>query len=147
LSRHGPGNKTSAALGAVVLFAVAAGSFILVPAANPGTTGTTGPSGTPSPVTARVAQVVVAPGGAVGNIVGYYIPLNLTVVIGVNSTVKWTNEDMLVHSVFFEAGALYSGDINPGKSWSYSFTAPGVYQYHCYLHPWMVGTVVVKGSP
>lgn len=90
------------------------------------------------------AQVIVTPAGAVGDQVGYYYPDNLTVVMGVNNTVTWTNEDMLVHSVTLDSGAVYSGNIEPGKSWTYTFDALGVYRYHCYLHPWMDGTVTVK---
>jgi len=89
-------------------------------------------------------EVIMTPAGAIGNQVGYYYPDNLTVVIGVNNTVSWTNEDMLVHSVYFNNGAAYSGDIEPGKSWTYTFVVPGIYTYHCFLHPWMEGTVTVK---
>ena len=87
---------------------------------------------------------MMTPAGAVGNQVGYYYPDNLTVVLGVNNTVTWTNEDMLPHSVFFGSGSAYSGNIEPGKSWTHTFGVPGVFQYHCYLHPWMQGTVIVK---
>ena len=64
--------------------------------------------------------------------------------IGVNNTVTWTNEDMLVHSVKMDNGTAYSGDVQPGKSWTYTFVTPGVYNYRCYLHPWMAGTVTVR---
>ncbi|MFQ5951469.1 MAG: hypothetical protein ACE5KH_05235 [Candidatus Geothermarchaeales archaeon] len=35
----------------------------------------------------------------------------------------------------------------PGSasSWSYTFTEPGTYNYHCVLHHWMTGTIVVLG--
>jgi plastocyanin len=86
----------------------------------------------------------MTPAGAVGTQVEYYYPDNVSIVIGVNNSVTWTNEDMLVHSVYLDNDHAYSGDIEPGKSWTYTFAVPGVFHYHCYLHPWMAGTVIVK---
>jgi plastocyanin len=34
--------------------------------------------------------------------------------------------------------------LGAGGSWSYTFTTPGTYTYHCSPHPFMKGTVVVK---
>jgi plastocyanin len=109
--------------------------------------GETIPSSSSLAESPSTTSITMVPGGAIGNLIGYYYPENVTVVIGVNNTMTWTNQDMLVHSVAFDNGRAYSGDIEPGKSWTYTFTAPGVYGYHCYLHPWMQGTVtVIAGS-
>jgi plastocyanin len=32
----------------------------------------------------------------------------------------------------------------PSQSYSFTFTAPGTYMYHCTYHPWMVASVTVK---
>lgn len=37
-------------------------------------------------------------------------------------------------------------DAPPNDSFSVTFTEPGTYEYHCMLHPWMKGTVVVEPS-
>jgi len=38
--------------------------------------------------------------------------------------------------------------LNPGDTWSFTFSKAGSYRYHCALHPWMVGVVkVVAGAP
>ena len=38
--------------------------------------------------------------------------------------------------------------LNPGDTWSFTFSKAGRYRYHCALHPWMVGVVnVVVGAP
>jgi plastocyanin len=38
--------------------------------------------------------------------------------------------------------------LNPGDTWSFTFSKAGRYRYHCTPHPWMVGTVnVVAGAP
>lgn len=36
-----------------------------------------------------------------------------------------------------------SKDIAPGQSFQYTFTAPGVFEYHCHPHPWMVATITI----
>ena len=81
-----------------------------------------------------------------------YAPDNITVVIGVNNTVTWTNNDVSIHTVTssavppgaspFNFGFLYTG-----ATFIYTFTAPGVYEYHCTIHPWMTGFVIVRAAP
>lgn len=36
-------------------------------------------------------------------------------------------------------------DLGFPSSWSYTFTEPGTYEYHCTLHHWMRGTIIVLG--
>ena len=38
---------------------------------------------------------------------------------------------------------FYSGLLQPGQRWSYTFTTPGVYPYFCSLHPGMDGAITV----
>ena len=75
-----------------------------------------------------------------------FSPNVITVVLGVNSTVIWTNDDSSPHTVTSNGGAFDSGNLAPGQSYSYTFSAAGTYVYHCTYHPWMVGTVVVKAG-
>jgi len=77
-----------------------------------------------------------------------YHPALIVVVIGVNNTVVWVNNDNVAHTVTARsvpAGAsmFNSGNLNPGQTFEYTFTVPGNYTYYCEYHPWMVGTVVV----
>lgn len=95
-----------------------------------------------APVSVSIAQ------GAVDYPNTGFTPDNITVVIGVNNTVTWTNNDLSIHTVTSStvpAGAspFSSGYLNTGDSYTYTFTVPGVYVYHCQLHPWMVGVVTV----
>ena len=93
---------------------------------------------------------VVMPNGVAANQNLNFQPSTITVVIGVNNTVVWTNQDTTDHTVvnatasptaFGSASAL----IAAGKTSSYTFTVPGTYNYFCSLHPtWMKGTVIVK---
>jgi plastocyanin len=88
--------------------------------------------------------VDIRAGSATPDAVQTYVPQNLTVVVGINSTVEWVNNDGAPHTVTATNGGFDSGNMDPGQSWAFTFTAPGVYRYHCSYHPWMFGTVTVK---
>jgi plastocyanin len=76
---------------------------------------------------------------------GTFTPEEITVVIGVNNTVTWTNDDLIMHTVTSDSGLFDSGNLKTGASWSFTFNQPGTYSYHCSIHPWMLGVVnVVK---
>jgi plastocyanin len=90
----------------------------------------------------------------VGHVVSadFYTPPKITVVIGVNNTVQWTNDDTPEHTVTsatLPSGASsFSFLLNSGQSAVYQFTVPGTYTYFCTFHPWMGGEVIVKaGAP
>jgi len=79
-----------------------------------------------------------------------YSPATVTVVIGVNNTVTWTNSDTAHHTVTpgnEPAGtpwAVGSGDMAPNGVYSFTFMVAGTYTYACAYHNNMAGTVVVK---
>ncbi len=75
-----------------------------------------------------------------------FAPPTITVVIGVNNTVTWVNNDGVKHTVTATDQSFNSGDIQPGKSWTYTFTTAGTFHYLCVYHGWMMGTVVVEQS-
>lgn len=80
-----------------------------------------------------------------------FAPDNVTVVMGINNTVTWTNNDANIHTVTSTTiptgvAPFTSGYLNQGQSFTYTFTKPGVYEYHCTIHPWMVGFVIVKAG-
>jgi len=89
-------------------------------------------------------EVSIQSGSAVNSTSIYYSPPTLTVVIGVNNTVTWINNDNAPHTVTANDGSFDSGGLNPGQSWTYTFTTPGTYAYHCSYHPWMTGTIIVE---
>jgi hypothetical protein len=43
-------------------------------------------------------------------------------------------------------GQFDSGVLNPGKKFDNKFTIPGIYGYHCSIHPGMQGTITVIGA-
>lgn len=66
--------------------------------------------------------------------------------IKVGDTVTWTNDDDgMIHTVTAADGSFDSGFLNPGESWSYTFTREGEFDYQCTPHPWMRARVVVAG--
>ncbi len=72
-----------------------------------------------------------------------YSPENVTVVVGVNSTVTWVSHSLSFDTVTGVDGSFDSGAIAPGQTFTYTFTKPGTYSYLCVYHPWMVGSVRV----
>ncbi|AKB19919.1 MULTISPECIES: cupredoxin family copper-binding protein [unclassified Methanosarcina] len=72
---------------------------------------------------------------------GYkYIPQNLTVKVG--QTVKWTNNDTVLHDVV--GSGIESEYLQKGEAFTYTFEKEGTYQYICTIHPWMEGKVIVE---
>lgn len=72
-------------------------------------------------------------------------PSTLSVPVG--ETVEWHNQDGVQHTVTSDIqGQFDSGVLNAGKKYSRKFTIPGVYGYHCSIHPGMQGTITVEGT-
>lgn len=70
-------------------------------------------------------------------------PQTLTVKAG--TTVTWTNKDGTQHGIASSNNAFArSKALNPNDSYSFAFTAPGTYQYFCFIHPGMTGTIIVE---
>lgn len=67
--------------------------------------------------------------------------------VATGTTIRWTNNDPLVHTITADDGSWDSGPIEPGKTWTHTFTQPGEYAFHCTPHPFMKGVVVVRGQP
>src|ERR1051326_1458056 len=66
-------------------------------------------------------------------------PPHLTVQVG--TTVTWENRDDIPHTVVASAKQFRSQVLDTGERFSFTFTAPGTYQYFCSLHPHMTGTI------
>jgi plastocyanin len=72
-----------------------------------------------------------------------FTPAALTVKAG--TTVTWTNKDDIPHGIGATNNAFAkSKALDTDDSYSFTFTTPGTYQYFCYLHPKMVGSIVVE---
>jgi len=68
-------------------------------------------------------------------------PATLTVPVG--ATVTWTNQDEEPHTIAAKDGSFHSPGLDTHRSYSFTFSAPGTFDYICSIHPFMTGTVVV----
>jgi plastocyanin len=71
-------------------------------------------------------------------------PANLTIPAG--ATVTWTNAGQRTHTVSADDGSFDSGRLDPGETFSHTFSEPGTFTYHCGFHPEMQGTITVTGA-
>jgi plastocyanin len=78
------------------------------------------------------------------NIQNYsFNPPNLTVKKG--TTVTWTNNDSTTHTVTSDSGnVLNSTEIAPGGTFQFTFNDTGNFPYHCTIHTYEKGNIVVQ---
>jgi plastocyanin len=62
------------------------------------------------------------------------------------TTVYWSNDGQVPHTVTADDGSFDSGQLNPGDSYIVTFLGSGRLSYYCQLHPEMVGSVTVGGG-
>ena len=116
-------------LAALAIIAVAAVSAC-------GKTGT----GSLNPVT----PAVVHPAATVAVSISGFAFHPATLKIKVGTTVTWTNHMNIDHTVTANSGGFTSGHIAPGHSFSLKFKKAGrKFPYHCMIHPFMMGTIIV----
>lgn len=97
---------------------------------------------TPSPTTGGGASpdVTITIVGMNGS--QSYSPNPATVKVG--QTVAWRNADVIAHTATANGGAFNTGTIAAGATSSpIMMSTAGSFDYHCTIHPTMVGTVTV----
>jgi plastocyanin len=94
------------------------------------------------------AGSVIMPQGVGANTGLTFSPSTITLVIGVNNTVTFKDEDSSAqyHTVTATDNSFNSGNLKFGQSWTYTFDTAGTFAYYCIYHSWMKGTVIVKSS-
>ena len=135
-----------AALGAATTVALAACG---ASAAGTRSTSTSTPStlASPAPSVSATATpgATAAPAPAVKAAIGIvdfkFTPAALAIKVG--TTVMWTNNDAIAHTVNFMTGGINSSVLNQNDRFTHTFTAPGTYDYICSIHPFMHGSVTV----
>lgn len=74
-------------------------------------------------------------------------PESLTIKVG--EAVKWTNTDERKHFLASIPGSGPTEELEifstmePGQTWTHTFTTPGEYPYFCFIHNQMTGKVTV----
>jgi len=66
------------------------------------------------------------------------------VTISVGDTVTFVNGDDTIHSVVADDGSFHSDGLDTNDKFSMTFTKAGKIAYHCGLHPFMKGDIVVQ---
>lgn len=86
----------------------------------------------------------LAPGAAVA-IAGFaFSPTTLRAPVG--TTVRWTDQDLVAHTVTADDGSFDSGVVQHGGTCDLTLASPGTIAYHCTIHPAMVATIEVTES-
>jgi plastocyanin len=74
--------------------------------------------------------------------------------IKVGESITWTNNDLSIHTVTegnlsiddVPVNGFDSGLISPEETFTHTFDTVGTIEYHCTLHPTMLGKVIVVAS-
>jgi plastocyanin len=99
---------------------------------------------TPPSSPAALASVSATPGSNDVSIHNFaFAPGSITVRAG--ATVTWTNADPQPtrHTASADGGVFSTGPLAPGQSGAFTFSTPGRYAYHCAIHTYMTGVIVV----
>ena len=88
-------------------------------------------------------EVFIAPGAADPNNPEAFVPPQISV-SSEGNIVSWTNEDSTEHTVTADDGSFDAGPISPGDTFENAFDSPGDFGYHCAIHPFMTGVVIVE---
>jgi nitrite reductase (NO-forming) len=106
---------------------------------------TTGGNQTASPG----STVIISPGSSTPSNAKFFDPPTLKVAKG--TTVTWKNGDSTLHTVTSgtaegnESGTSFdSSYLAGGKTFQWTFSTPGTFDYYCTLHPYMKGQIVVS---
>jgi plastocyanin len=94
-------------------------------------------------VFAQEQEVFIVPGAFDPNNGEGFVPPE----IGVSSEgniVSWINDDSTEHTITADDGSFDSGPISSGDTFDNTFDAPGDFGYHCSIHPFMTGVVIVE---
>jgi len=125
--------KTPIVLGVVIIIGL--GAYYLFFSQGYGQKATGTPTPTPQMVNGQSAAV------SLNNF--SFDPATLTIKTG--TTVTWTNNDAVSHTVTSDTGNLLSSPVlSPGQSFSFTFISPGSVNYHCNIHRTMKGAIIIN---
>ncbi len=69
-----------------------------------------------------------------------------TLKIAAGTTVTWTNNDSMTHTVTATGGLFDSGNLPAGMTFTHTFSTAGTYNYRCVIHANMKAVIVVTSS-
>ncbi len=142
-SRNGPSLKTTTSPSQPAVQVSPTATTALAPTATPTLQPT--PKPTPKPTPRPTPTPASKPVTKSVTIVGMtFSPATVTVPVG--STIIWTNsKDNVAHTATATSGPVKfdSKNLDPGKTYRFTFTKAGTYKYDCTYHPFMIGTIIV----
>ena len=102
----------------------------------------------------QITKISIPSGAGISRSSQGFSPSSVTVVIGVNNTVTWTDNDNQMdangyepnHIVAANDNSYASNSLSIGDQFTHTFTASGTFPYHCNIHSWMNGVVIVTGN-
>ncbi len=105
----------------------------------------------------QAVQITIDTGSSQPSQTHNFGPKAATGALGVSNKIVWTNTDSVPHSVSTDNnyvdptnGKFDSistiGLIPPKGTYTFTFTQPGDYLYHCTPHPWMTGKITITKS-
>lgn len=109
----------------------------------PAPTGKTSPKSAPAPSTSTSVPAQPAFTSNIQVAIRGFEFVSETVQVKVGTKITWANFDTAGHTITSDTGLFTSKILSQGKSFEYVFNTPGTYSYHCALHPYMKGDVVV----
>ena len=71
-----------------------------------------------------------------------FVPISIKISPG--TTVTWTNQGSVSHTVVSDTNLFKSANLNKGQSFQFKFDTNGTFSYKCSIHPSMQGTVFVQ---
>ena len=84
-----------------------------------------------------------AGGGSTVEIMNFmFMPGSLTVPVG--TTVTWKFDDSTDHTVIADDNSFASSPMANGQTFTHTFSSAGTVAYHCSIHPFMKGRIIVK---
>lgn len=95
-----------------------------------------------TPIFSQVESISIAPRAADPNNDETFVPPHISLPAG--NTISWINDDSIEHTVTSDEGLFDSDPISPGDSFDNTFDIPGKFDYHCSIHPFMTGTVIIN---
>jgi amicyanin len=117
------------------------------PTSTVATTPTIGTTSTPAATATQAgnAQTVMIITDSSGSFA--FSPASLTIKAG--TTVTWKNTTAVPHTVTSDDGKSFdSSTANPiaaqSGTFSFTFSTPGTFAYHCAIHPFMKETIIVQ---
>lgn len=122
------------------------GSTVTPSSVNTLVVASAGPNGPYS----KVVDINMQAGPVTDQSLSVLMPDVATLVVGVNNTVQFTNQDetsvhtVASYSVPAGATSFSSGALKLGASYSLTLSVRGTYYYGCTECPWMRGVIVVR---